>query len=356
MGSSRESSPDWVRSFQAPQTFTTLSSDSESPPDDDSPVRDDVSCHKEKPEHKTFQEKDHNQDMILIDSGGESPVSKAPKTKSTKSRAKTKKEQAVHDTTEFPEKDQKQDMILIDIGGESSVSKASKTKSPKARAEVENHEPPKKKKIGSKNQREGEVADKEIVEKHIETHVSTSRLPLVLSEKVHRSKVLVECEGDSIDMSGDVGSVGRIVISDTPTGNQDMFFDLKGTIYKTTIVPSRTFCIVNFGQAEAKIEAVMNDFIQLKPQSNVYEAETMIEGTLDGFMFDSEEEADKMPKSNGHQTDQNNEGEEQTAGKTKGKVEKPLGVNRKKGKMAGKLPKKVKKKSQAPKKAKPSKK
>lgn len=27
-----------------------------------------------------------------------------------------------------------------------------------------------------------------------------------------------------------------------------------------------------------QIEAIMNDFIQLKPQSNVYEAETMVEG------------------------------------------------------------------------------
>lgn len=27
-----------------------------------------------------------------------------------------------------------------------------------------------------------------------------------------------------------------------------------------------------------QIEAIMNDFIQLKPESNVYEAETMVEG------------------------------------------------------------------------------
>lgn len=27
-----------------------------------------------------------------------------------------------------------------------------------------------------------------------------------------------------------------------------------------------------------QVEAIMNDFIQLKPQSNVYEAETMVEG------------------------------------------------------------------------------
>ncbi|KAJ4974862.1 hypothetical protein NE237_008036 [Protea cynaroides] len=364
MGNSRESSPDWVRSFQAPQTFTTLSSDSESPPED-SPVRDDVSCQKEQPVHKTsqFLERDQDQDIIPIDSGGESPVSKAPKTMSKKSRATTKSEKKppVHDSTEFPGRDQKQATFLIDIGGESPVSKAPKTNSRKAWAKVENQEPTKKKKVDNKNQREGnadeeEAADKEILEKDIEPHVSSSRLPLVLSEKVHRSKVLVECEGDSIDMSGDVGSVGRIVISDTPSGNHDMLFDLKGTIYKTTIVPSRTFCIVSFGQAEAKIEAVMNDFIQLKPQFNVHEAETVIEGTLDGFSFDSEEEVDKMPKSNAHQTNQNNEGAEQTAGKNKGKVEKPLGVTRKKGKMPGKLPKKGKKKSQAPKKAKYAKK
>lgn len=30
----------------------------------------------------------------------------------------------------------------------------------------------------------------------------------------------------------------------------------------------------------SQIEAIMNDFIQLKPESNVYEAETMIEGNL----------------------------------------------------------------------------
>jgi hypothetical protein len=75
-------------------------------------------------------------------------------------------------------------------------------------------------------------------------------LPLVLSEKVNRTKVLVECEGDSIDLSGDMGAVGRVVVSDT-TG--DMYLDLKGTIYKSTIIPSRTFCVVNVGQTEAKV-------------------------------------------------------------------------------------------------------
>ena len=41
-------------------------------------------------------------------------------------------------------------------------------------------------------------------------------------------QALVECEGDSIDMSGDMGAVGRVIISDTPSGNHEMYLDLKG--------------------------------------------------------------------------------------------------------------------------------
>ncbi|XP_026426783.1 DNA-binding protein BIN4-like isoform X1 [Papaver somniferum] len=174
----------------------------------------------------------------------------------------------------------------------------------------------------------------------------------MMAEKVQRSKALVECEGDSIDMSGDIGTVGRLVISDTPCGSSELLLDLKGTIYKTTIVPSRTFCVVNFGQTEAKIEAIMDDFIQLKPHSNVYESETTIEGTLEGYSFDSDEEADKIPKPK----IQGEDGEEQANGKVKGKADKALGV-KKKGKITAKPPaKRVKKKASVSKKGKGSKK
>ncbi|MQM04344.1 hypothetical protein Taro_037146, partial [Colocasia esculenta] len=78
---------------------------------------------------------------------------------------------------------------------------------------------------------------------------------------------LIECDGESVDLSGDVCAVVRIVISNTAGVNHEMLLDLKGTIYQSTIVPSRTFFI-----------AIMNDFVQLKPHSNVFEAETMIEG------------------------------------------------------------------------------
>lgn len=44
-------------------------------------------------------------------------------------------------------------------------------------------------------------------------------------------QALVECEGDAIDISGDMGAVGRVVISNTPSGNHEMLLDLKGMFH-----------------------------------------------------------------------------------------------------------------------------
>ncbi|KAK9097745.1 hypothetical protein Syun_024790 [Stephania yunnanensis] len=310
---SREASPDWLRSFQAPgQSVLSLSSDSEHSPTN-SPIKEDEDRSSSLTALKNAKslKKAKDQDSILIDISEDSPVRRGTKSKSTVTRAKQK-------------------MALKVKGSRNLIGRAN-------------------------NQRmkdgEGAVANEHVAEKQIDPHVSSS-LPLVMSEKVLRSKVLVECEGDSIDLSGDLGAVGRVVISDAPSGNHEMLLDLKGTIYKTTIVPSRTFCVVSFGQAEAKVEAIMNDFIQLTPQSNVYEAETMLEGTLDGFSFDSEEEADKTYKPDAHQNDQKHEADKPT----EGKKNKALGVNRKKGKMAVKPPNKGKRNTQGPKKTKNAKK
>ncbi|KAL6629823.1 hypothetical protein ACP70R_029588 [Stipagrostis hirtigluma subsp. patula] len=166
------------------------------------------------------------------------------------------------------------------------------------------------------------VADEDMQDKLTGNSVS-QRLPLIFPDKVQRSKALIECDGDSIDLSGDIGAVGRIVVSNDPTGNQDLLLDLKGHF-------------VSVGQSEAKIEAILNDFIQLEPQSNLFEAETMMEGTLDGFTFDSDEEGEKLPESHASQNDQNNEDEDQPKAKTKRKADKPAAKGQKKAKVAGK--------------------
>lgn len=201
-------------------------------------------------------------------------------------------------------------------------------------------------------QLEDEVNEEKMQDKLAGNSVS-QRLPLILSDKVQRSKALVECDGDSIDLSGDIGAVGRIVISNGPTGNQDLLLDLKGTVYKSTIVPSRTFCVVSMGQTEAKIEAIMNDFIQLEPHSNLFEAETMMEGTLDGFTFDSDGEGDRLHELHASQNDQNNENEDQPKAKTKRKATAKPAV---KGQKKAKVAKKGAKKTQSTKRAKKAKK
>ncbi|KAL9240232.1 hypothetical protein vseg_014476 [Gypsophila vaccaria] len=228
---------------------------------------------------------------------------------------------------------------------DASTSKVvTKKKSPKKRPKMGDVEPAANNQPEEPLKIEGEaddVIEERLPEKQNDSRVSSSTLSLILPEKVSRTKALVECEGESIDLSGDMGAVGRVIIPENPSGEPELLLDLKGTIYRTAIVPSRTFCVVSIGPSEAKIEAIMNDFIQLKAQSNVYDAETMVEGTLEGFSFDSEDEADKAAKD--VKPDQNEGAEEQTDKKPRGKVEKKLGATQKKGKAAvSKQPKKRK--------------
>ncbi|XP_048231374.1 DNA-binding protein BIN4 isoform X2 [Ricinus communis] len=398
MSSSRENSPDWLHCFQAPiHSTVTLSSDSDSLPNV-SPSRGDQ-IDSQSPKSESGAQSPSNQ-ILKAKAPKRGPVEDETLTANTRKKNKKAKEkqgdeadgqdteEATTDThieshaakrsiwalssdsescpddssqrktkSNQPKESRKEkDAILVD----NSVEKALKGKSPKKLLKVEGRKLKKKENKNDDVPKTGdnddvEVADEDVSEKHTGPQVSTSMIPLLLSDKVSRTKALVECEGESIDLSGDMGAVGRVVIPDGSSGNHEMYLDLKGTIYRTKIVPSRTFCVVSFGQSEAKIEAIMNDFIQLKAQSNVYEAETMVEGTLEGFSFDSEDEAEKMPKPVSHQTDQNDGNEEQMNGKTKRKAKKSSGAAQKKGKTGGGKPrpaKKVKKKAQVPKKAK----
>ncbi|KAE9587285.1 putative DNA-binding protein BIN4 [Lupinus albus] len=423
MSDSRESSPDWLRSFQAPiHAPLVLSSDSGSLHDDNTLIDDktddegspnslelpqvnksnspdlgrkhvkpaprktlkgaslkteDQTPSRRKKLDKQKAKEGNKEEMKIVD---DSKIDKQPPFKesihsiwqlSSDSELCHDHSPKREDHTNQVETSQNQIPQFLDDGecgdgfalgsdGESPSKKDSKEMSSQKQIDDKGHKPVqgKKTKGSAKGKGSGNVEieeeEEEINEKLAEPNVSSSRLPLMLSEKVHRTKALIECEGDSIDLSGDMGAVGRIVVSDSPSGDQEMYIDLKGTIYKTSIVPCRTFCVVSFGQSEAKIEAVMNDFIQLKPQSNVYEAETMVEGTWDGLSFDSDEEGGKMQKST-HQTDQNEDAEERPNGKSKGKANKTSGAEKKRGRStaaARPQSKTVKKKNVASKRAK----
>lgn len=401
MADSREESPDWLRSFQAPAAIT-LSSGSESPVNNNhlSDDEDSINLSKLFQKDKTSLSEDKSsQDghgsQLPKTSEVNSPIKneKVDRTPTRKRKKENQSEKKGKGTDKaltkrralekpFTDKEPSHSVCTLSSDSESPHDGSSmkveevldkellmhdakatkkeendvisKQKSPKKKMKKEEQE----KKIKLENQlNEGiekedmEAMEENIPEKQSGTNLSSSRLPLVLPEKVQRTKALVECEGDSVDLSGDVGAVGRIIVSDGPSGNHEMLLDLKGTIYKTTILPSRTFCVVSFGPSEAKVEAIMNDFIQLKSQSNVYDAETMIEGTLDGFTFDSDEEAENLTRP-ASQGDQNENVDHQTNGNVKAKAKKASAMEQKKGKKGAKIPKKVKKKPLVQKKSK----
>lgn len=400
MDDSREASPDWLRNFQAPtQSITTLSSDSDLS-GDKSPGRDDSIDLQRDTKHRTSNllDEDGEEDEKISDIALKSHTKKSPNKKRTKKEVKVgedtpakrrktekfekrgnedgvtvKREELLDNSVETPTIAPNHAVCELSSDSESNFDakdekeknddekstpkSAVKGKSPKKRMKQENVQPTEQKTTSEPLKMEGEDDNVDVAEdgkpvKQTESVGSSSTLPLVMADKVHRSKALVECEGESIDLSGDMGAVGRVIVSETPSKESEMYLDLKGTIYRTIIVPSRTFCVVSIGQSEAKIEAIMNDFIQLKPQSNVYDAETMVEGTLEGFTFDSDDEADKMTKD--VKGDQNESAEEKPNKKTKGKAEKKSvkpAATKKKGKdVGGKQPKK--RKPPAPKKGK----
>ncbi|CAF2088903.1 unnamed protein product [Brassica rapa] len=413
--SSREGSPDWLRSFQAPTTsLLSLSSPDDSPPRESEPISSlpvpddgDAVTIVDKESAESLSKNDSKAKLVTNQVSIEQVFSRRKKKNADATVNLEEKENGskvdgeewsskhkdakegddyvwlVSSDSEPPssepmsqqvtmatEKDE--DNAIQAKEGEPAVKKAPKKKSPKKKANS-GHQSPKKEDSAQEilktedKDKDATVAEEVTKDKNVKpSSGSSSRLPLVLSEKVNRTKVLVECEGDSIDLSGDMGAVGRVVVSDT---TEDVYLDLKGilftnilpfhvsgTIYKSTIVPSRTFCIVNVGQSEAKIEAIMNDFIQLTPQSNVYEAETMMEGTLEGFSFESDDESNKNGKTASKPADQTGGAAEVTNanGKAKAKGENVAGKKRGRPSKEKQQPAK-KARSSAPKKTKPKK-
>ncbi|KAL8148496.1 hypothetical protein AgCh_005749 [Apium graveolens] len=295
--SSGDDSPDWLRSFQTPtKSGFTLPSSSElslsdsdqdngkeidldeaDDDDDDLPLQERYASAEKKPPVRSTLDKKRKREN-KSPTTGKKGVRRTSKQKTSKKSTKTDEPgnsvwMLLSDSESCPEASpvrEHNDIHLKELSGqetsqysdkkegnvtilEETLKESSKQKSP-IKKKTEDQLSTKKKlddddHVKGENYDDMDVPEEVISAKPAGPYASSSILPLVLPEKVQRSKALVECEDESIDLSGDVGAVGRVVITD----NQDMLLDLKGTIYKTTIVPSRTFCVVSFGQSEAKV-------------------------------------------------------------------------------------------------------
>jgi len=115
-------------------------------------------------------------------------------------------------------------------------------------------------------------------------NIPKSKVPLFVNhaqiQKTKKSLVLFECKGsgEAVDLSGDVGVVGRLLvereeqpsIAGTSKHQQqqqqsNVKVDLKGIMYLArTNLLSSSVAIINVGVDNAKIETIFDDYVQLR--------------------------------------------------------------------------------------------
>lgn len=144
-----------------------------------------------------------------------------------------------------------------------------------------------------------------------------SEMQVMMPDKIPHHKVLVELnlkDAAAGDLSGDAGAVGRLMLVGKSGQHQELRVDLKGTVYTAEVVPlAGTMMVVNLGQQDAKVEAVLSQFLRLQEESSFSELENLLEGSAADLLGDDEDNyllddgADKKT----------NEREEQQEGATK---------------------------------------
>lgn len=107
-----------------------------------------------------------------------------------------------------------------------------------------------------------------------------SNLPLVAAPKMDDSLVLLQSAEGDLDLSGDVGAVGRVKLQEGA-----LFLDIKGVLYRTNITPCNTVCVVTVGEDEARITSVLDEVVTLECERNLFACdETVVHGVLDDEM------------------------------------------------------------------------
>jgi hypothetical protein len=97
-----------------------------------------------------------------------------------------------------------------------------------------------------------------------------SSMPLMLPKSDLSEKLMViQLQDQSLDLSGDVGAIGRL-----RTKKRSILLDIKGKAYKGTVVPTPSFLLVGIGGKDAKIESFVNQMVLLDYESSVFDSET----------------------------------------------------------------------------------
>ncbi len=86
---------------------------------------------------------------------------------------------------------------------------------------------------------------------------------------------------------GDVGAIGRLTV----VPNEGVILDLKGVQYSGTIIPCCTLMVVGMSGAEARVESLVSDFVQVEHLGNVLESlgGALTSGVVDPSLLDFED-------------------------------------------------------------------
>lgn len=155
-----------------------------------------------------------------------------------------------------------------------------------------------------------------------------SELSLVAASKLDEGLALLQADGAELDLSGDVGAVGRVKVDD-----DECILDIKGTLYSALPYHCNTAAVVSIMDDEARIGAVLNEAIVLNKCDNVFASDN---GVLDGHTFDADMNGDETKQEAKKEEDI----EEAKNGATKKGKKNPVtpnGSSRKGGKKQSKL-------------------
>eukprot|EP00177_Eucheuma_denticulatum_P002092 GFKZ01003741.1.p1 GENE.GFKZ01003741.1~~GFKZ01003741.1.p1 ORF type:complete len:344 (+),score=73.95 GFKZ01003741.1:272-1303(+) len=109
-----------------------------------------------------------------------------------------------------------------------------------------------------------------------------NRLPLSVVSKLDENLVLLQSEGDGLDLSGDVGAVGRVKIQEG-----ELLMDIKGVVYNALLRKCNTMCVVNVGDEEARVTAVFDEAVTLTCKRNLFDSdEIVVHGKVDESIAD----------------------------------------------------------------------
>jgi len=113
-------------------------------------------------------------------------------------------------------------------------------------------------------------------------------LPLFGPTGATRSLVLATAADTGLDLTGDVGPVGRVGAIPTRP-DRGVVLDLKGTLYETVVAPTNTALIVDMGGDAARVVAALHEVLWMVPEGGVGS-----NGPRDGCHLSGEEEEDGL--------------------------------------------------------------